>query len=64
MESNSETGNMGLAELVTISKAQYDAMKKRLAWLNALEAAGVDSWDGYEFAKETFIESNPEFGEE
>ncbi len=34
-------------ELVTISKREYDNLKKRDRELSALEQAGVDNWSGY-----------------
>lgn len=27
-------------------------LDQQLQWLNALEAAGVDNWEGYDFARE------------
>lgn len=30
--------------------------RKRLLWLDALEAAGVDNWDGCSFAHEMYRE--------
>lgn len=32
---------------VTITKAEYDRLLKREAWLDALESMGVDNWQGY-----------------
>lgn len=37
---------------VWIPLEEYDKLKNAQAWLNCLEAAGVDNWDGYSFAKE------------
>lgn len=37
---------MSSEEMVTITKAEYEAMQKRLVWLDCLEAAGVDNWQG------------------
>ena len=39
-------------ELVTISKKEYDELCERDEWLTYLEAAGVDNWDGFEYAME------------
>jgi hypothetical protein len=33
------------------------AIQKRLAWLDALEAAGVDNWEGYSHAHEIYLEN-------
>jgi len=38
--------------MITIKKAEYDRLIERDAWLNYLEAAGVDNWEGYDFACE------------
>lgn len=37
-------------EMVTIPKSEYDDLLKRDEWLNWLECAGVDNWDGIEEA--------------
>ena len=37
---------------VTVDKTEYDELVRRDAWLSCLEAAGVDSWEGYEEAQE------------
>lgn len=37
-------------EMVTITKAEYDELLEAAAWLDCLEAAGVDNWDGIEEA--------------
>ena len=44
------------ADTVTISKKEYESLKEDAAWLRALEAAGVDNWDGYDFARELLQE--------
>lgn len=41
---------------VTISQEEYDELIKAQEWLFALEAAGVDNWDGYEEALEIYRE--------
>ena len=45
-----------MEEQVTISKKQYEQLKKDSAWLQALEAAGVDNWSGIESAQEIMEE--------
>lgn len=37
-------------ESVTISKAEYEELLDDQKLLNALQACGVDNWDGYGFA--------------
>jgi len=37
-------------EMVTISKKQYEGLLERSLWLNYLEQAGVDNWEGYSIA--------------
>lgn len=39
-------------EMVVISKEEYDSLRYDSAWLSCLEAAGVDNWDGYDFARD------------
>ena len=39
-----------MSEIVTVDKDIYDEMQERLAWLNCLEAAGVDNWQGIDEA--------------
>lgn len=41
-------------ETVTIPKSEYDNLIKREVWLQCLEGAGVDNWDGMEYAIESF----------
>lgn len=45
-------------ELVTLSKSEYDSLVEDSDWLRCLEAAGVDNWDGYDYALEIRSESN------
>lgn len=35
---------------VTLTKEEYEEIQERLNWLDALEAAGVDNWVGYDNA--------------
>jgi len=35
-----------------ISKTEYGRLLERDEWLSCLESAGVDNWDGYDYAKE------------
>lgn len=44
------------ADTVTISVEEYNEMKDRLAWLDALEAAGVDNWSGFDSAGELYTD--------
>lgn len=41
-------------DTVEISREQYDELLERDAWLSALEDAGVDNWEGYDFAREVY----------
>lgn len=38
-------------EMITIPKEDYDELMYQSTWLSALEAAGVDNWDGFEEAQ-------------
>jgi len=40
-----------------ISNSEYNDMMKRIKWLEALEAAGVDNWEGIDEAKEIYEET-------
>jgi hypothetical protein len=42
---------------VTITREEYDALLNDSKFLRALEAAGVDNWEGFEFAEVDFDES-------
>ncbi len=37
---------------VTITQAEYESLKADVEFLRRLEAAGVDNWEGYDFARE------------
>ena len=43
-------------EMVTIKKEEYEKLKKDSEFLSALLAAGVDNWDGYDYAVEQLSE--------
>lgn len=45
-----------MEELVTISYSEYERLLKAEAFLEALEEAGVDKWEGY--AKALFEEED------
>lgn len=42
----------GEAKTVTITTLEYESLLQDSAFLGALDAAGVDGWDGYDFAQE------------
>lgn len=39
-------------DMVAVPKTEYESLLKAQEFLNALEDLGVDSWDGYELAKD------------
>lgn len=43
---------------VTITEAEYTRLLVAEKWLNCLEAAGVDNWDGWDYAKEMMDEAD------
>jgi hypothetical protein len=49
-----------MEETVTISKSEYKQLKKDSEWLGFLEAAGVDNWEGYDYAIEMRNEAKEE----
>jgi len=46
-------------EMVTIPKSEYDALLKRVKWLDCLEATGVDNWQGVDEAIAMYRGGNP-----
>lgn len=42
--------------MISISEEEYNKMLDRLMWLDALEAAGVDNWEGFEEAQRIIAE--------
>jgi hypothetical protein len=43
---------------VILTSREFDDMQERLRWLDALEAAGVDNWEGYSHAREILGEED------
>jgi hypothetical protein len=43
-------------EMITITKAEYDELQDDATLLNCLRNAGVDNWDGWDFAIEEYQE--------
>lgn len=43
-------------EMVTIPRDEYNTLLSESAFLNCLYNAGVDNWDGYEYAQEEYAE--------
>jgi len=41
-----------MEEMIEIKKSEYDSLRDRDDWLTCLESAGVDNWEGYDFARE------------
>jgi hypothetical protein len=46
---------MTTSETVTISREEYQDLLEFSNWLDALNDAGVDNWDGIEYAREIYI---------
>lgn len=44
-----------MEEQVVLTQLEMDSIDERLRWLAALEAAGVDNWEGYSYAYAIFI---------
>lgn len=45
---------MNTEETITVSKTEYDQLLDDSFFLNCLRNAGVDNWDGYEYAQEEY----------
>lgn len=43
---------MNEEETITITKKEYDSLVEDSEFLNALQEAGVDNWEGYHIAQE------------
>lgn len=43
-------------QTITITKKEYESLLEDSKWLQCLENAGVDNWDGYDYARELFNE--------
>jgi hypothetical protein len=43
-------------ETITISKKEYEQLKKDQHFLECLQGAGVDNWEGYDYAIELMQE--------
>ena len=43
-----------MEEMITITKAEYDELLDNQRMLQALEGAGVDNWQGYDDAMESY----------
>ncbi len=39
-------------DVVTITRKEYEFLLGREEWLSWLEAAGVDNWQGFDYARE------------
>lgn len=48
---------MSVKKQITIDEELYNELVDRDAFLTALEAAGVDNWNGYDYAIEYYEES-------
>jgi len=46
--------------MITITLAEYNSLKESESWLQCLENAGVDNWEGYCFACDLRDEYNKE----
>jgi hypothetical protein len=47
-------------ENITITLEEYNRLLRRDAWLDSLEAAGVDNWEGISYAHEIHREDHPD----
>jgi hypothetical protein len=48
-------------ETVTISMKEYQTLVDSKSLLDCLEAAGVDNWDGYDYARQMYDEDKEDF---
>lgn len=45
-------------DTVNVPRNEYEELVERSAWLSALEAAGVDNWEGKDTAQTIYDERN------
>lgn len=45
---------MNESNMVTITEERFNQLLDSELWLNCLENAGVDNWEGYDFACEEY----------
>lgn len=43
-------------ETITMSKTEYESLLEDRKWRIAFENAGVDNWEGYDYARELLNE--------
>jgi hypothetical protein len=48
----SQLKNKSMEETVTISKKEYESLLEDQWFLQCLQSAGVDNWNGYDYAVE------------
>jgi hypothetical protein len=48
----SQLNNKSMEETVTISKKEYESLLEDQWFLQCLQRAGVDNWNGYDYAVE------------
>ena len=46
-----------MEKTVTITQEEYNHLLEQECWVESLEAAGLDNWQGYEFACQIFKDS-------
>jgi hypothetical protein len=49
---------------ITITVEEYEELKRDQDFLNCLAAAGVDNWEGYEYAQELMDDDDDDEDEE
>jgi hypothetical protein len=51
---------MDPVETVTITKARLEELERAEHWLECLGEAGVDNWDGSDYAVQLYVDRYPE----
>ncbi len=46
--------------MITIDEDDYEELVERSEWLECLENAGVDNWEGYNYARDLWQEKHPD----
>jgi hypothetical protein len=50
--------------MITITEQEYKYLQGRSAWLGCLEAAGVDNWQGYDYAQDYWKDISSDYEED
>ena len=59
MQATDMYGNIDV-NIIEVDRERYEELLEKEMWLEALETAGVDNWDGLDYAQEIYRGLNAE----